>query len=202
MKYRKKFSRVFISAIFTVGILFTVGAQTNMVPKLGFNSPTTSPIIGDIEVDNRRGFTLGLDVLAGGDKIFFNPGIHFTSNRVHLSRVDTNDMSQPSELIAKTTHYSIKLFLGAQAELWEFGRANNIHLRGAFVPVFKAGSPDYEGTGLDDIRKFMNLEFLLGFGFNISNLVIDFDYNLSLLKEYKDADIVKNAFTIGVGFKL
>jgi hypothetical protein len=202
MNKNKVIRKYWIISILIFSVSFGIQAQSNLIPKIGFNLPTTSPIIGDIEVDNRRGFTLGLDLLAGGDKVFFNPGVHFTSNRVHLSRVDTNDLSQPAELLAKTTHYSVKIFLGAQAELWEFGRDNNIHLRGAFVPVFKAGSPDYEGTGLEDIRKTLNLEFLLGVGFDISKIIIDFDYNLSLLKEYRDADIVKNAFTIGIGFKL
>ena len=36
----------------------------------------------------------------------------------------------------------------------------------------------------------------------LRGIVIDFDFNLSLLKEFRDVDIVRNAITIGLGYKL
>jgi hypothetical protein len=181
----------------------SLSGQSYFIPKIGVSLPNTSPAIGDIEINSENGLTFGLEYQYKSNKVNFNPGIYFARNNADLFQLDTIQGEVNRNFIGKTNHKIIKVVLGGEALLTNLGSNGQLNLRAAFVPTFKLGSPDYGDSGLDpDVQRGGNLEFLLGFGVDISRFVFDFDYNLSMLKAFRGADIVQNGFTISVGYKL
>ena len=204
-----KLKKVDIQYVLLIAFCFCLNsksiAQGQWIPTIGLHTPGAAPTMFDVQVDSKSGLAVGATYRMGNKKIFFNPTLLYVHNSADLLRVDTLNGGSGSapQFIDNTTLGALRLSMGGGAILSQFSESSNMHLRAAFITSFNMGSPDWTSVGLrEDAQRQMNWEFLFGLGFDISKITIAIDANLSLLREFRDADIVRNSFTISLGYQL
>ncbi len=189
-----------IALMTLLGMVQESGAQAYFVPKVGLKMPLADPSIGPYLVDNKQGAMAGVELRSGRRSICFNPGLMVYHHRIFLfEKVAGADESPVHE-----THVTwIKTRLGVQANVSGNGLGSMVHLRGALSPVFALEDPDLEGFDLvDENYRWGYMEFHLGTGIDLGRVVVDVDYQLSLVRNIHTSDIVENNVTLQLGILL
>jgi hypothetical protein len=195
---------ILLSMICGLNLIHTdhLSSQSFLIPKVGVSLPTTNPTISGVEINSENGLAIGVEYQLNSGTVRFNPGIYLVRNNADLFSIDTlNSGEVQRTFVSKTNHRMIKLFLGAEAYLYKIGDNTLLNLRAGLTPTFKVGTPDYGSSDLDpDVQRGTNIELWTGLGLELGRMHIDFDYNLSLIKGFRDANMVLNAFTLTLGY--
>lgn len=179
-------------------VLWSYGATAQVVinPKAGLHITDLRASDGQIEIDGRNGFQFGADFRIGNRNLFFNPGIHYFSNRFEVDVIGlmTDGDSRVQQL-------RVPLAFGLRLS----PRENMFALRAkaGVVSSLLLGVDESETLQLerDDVRPY-RAEGMVGLGLDVALLItIDVQYAFGLQDYLDNGDGSEGYLVISAGVK-
>lgn len=167
-------------------------------PKAGAHFTNLEANNNDFSIDGANGVQVGLDLRVGNKSLFFNPGIHYFTNRNEISaQVLGADLSGES----RVQQLRIPLAIGLRLT----PRENPLALRAkaGIQPTFRLAAEEVGQLPFveDDVRSFRT-DALLGVGLDVAMLfTLDVQYAVGLQEYLEEGSGTEGYLLLSAGIK-
>ena len=175
-----------------------MNAQGYLLPMIGRTFPMEAPTLESVRIESQPGWLFGVDLRSGRTPVYFNPAFYLVHERIHIK--EASDFN-PS-LLHKTKGTWVKIRCGVSAVILGNPQKINLHMHGGLTPGILLSRPVFDSfEHINSHYRTLNIEFHLGLGMDIKNLVIRTDFHQRLVRRINTTDIVENEIALVVGWR-
>lgn len=190
--------KLLLAYLLVWGTALTLSAQVVINPKAGLHFTNLEASGSSFSLEGTNGFQAGIDLRIGNKDLYFNPGVHYFTNKNEvLARVAGVDLSGESRIQQLRLPVAVGLRLTP--------RENMLALRAkaGVQPAFRLNVEELGELPLveEDVRTFRT-DVLLGVGLDLALLfTLDIQYAVGIQEYLEDGSGTESYFLISAGFK-